>query len=148
MNKEQVIEMLELIDNTANVYIASVDNEGYPNIKCLFNRNHDSLTTFYLSSNLSSQRAKQYIENPKASMYFCNEDKIQALMLKGTMEVCTDLENRKRIWRDTDVEYYPAGVEDEDYCVLRFTAVEGNYWNFGERIDSFSIEEAEQLLMK
>ena len=147
MNKEKAKEMLELINDSANVYVASVDHEGYPNIKCLFHRDHDSLTKFYLSSNLSSLRAKQFMENPKSCIYFCKEEKIQALMLKGTMEVCTDLENRKRIWKDTDVMYYPAGVEDEDYCVLVFTAIEGKYWNYGERIDVFSVEEAEKCLL-
>ena len=67
-------------------------------------------------------------------------------MLNGTMKVCTDLETRKRIWEDTDVMYYPEGVEDPDYCVLHFTATKGKYWNFGERINDFSVEEAERLL--
>ena len=67
-------------------------------------------------------------------------------MLKGVMEVCTDLENRERIWKDTDAMYYPEGVNDPDYCVLRFRATEGKYWNYGKRIDSFSVEEAERLL--
>lgn len=67
-------------------------------------------------------------------------------MLNGTMKVCTDLETRKRIWEDTDVMYYPEGVEDPDYCVLHFTAIKGKYWNFEVRIDDFSVEEAERLL--
>ena len=146
MNREQVKEMLKLVHESPNVYVASIDCEGYPNIKCIFHRDHDGLSTFYLSSNLSSLRVKQFTDNPKSCLYFCKEEKIQALMLKGVMEVCTDLENRERIWKDTDAMYYPEGVNDPDYCVLRFRATEGKYWNYGKRIDSFSVEEAERLL--
>ncbi len=36
-----------------------------------------------------------------------------------------------RIWRDGDEMYYPLGVTDLDYCVLKFTAENGRmYENF------------------
>lgn len=44
-------------------------------------------------------------------------------MLRGTMEVLTDIGSKEMIWRDGDTEYYPEGVTDPDYCVLRFTAI-------------------------
>ena len=146
MNKEQVKEMIKLVCDTRNVYVTSLDDEGYPNVKCVFLRDHDGLTDFYISSNCSSSRVKQFLKDSKSCLYFCKEEKIQALMLKGTMKVCTDSETRKRIWEDTDVMYYPEGVEDPDYCVLHFTAIKGKYWNFGVRIDDFSVEEAQRLL--
>ena len=35
------------------------------------------------------------------------------------------------IWRDGDEMYYPKGVTDLDYCVLKFTAESGRwYGNF------------------
>ena len=50
-------------------------------------------------------------------------------MLKGTMEVLEDSESKEMIWREGDTMYYPKGVTDPDYCVLRFTAVEGRYYS-------------------
>ena len=35
MNREQVKEMLKLVHESPNVYVASIDCEGYPNIKCI-----------------------------------------------------------------------------------------------------------------
>jgi len=32
------------------------------------------------------------------------------------------------IWRPGDEMYYPKGVTDSDYCVLRFTAQQGRYY--------------------
>ncbi len=59
-------------------------------------------------------------------------------MLRGRMEILTDAESRELVWRDGDEQYYPAGVTDPDYCVLRFTAGDGRYYsNF--RSETFSV---------
>lgn len=50
------------------------------------------------------------------------------VMLKGKMEVLTDPETKEMIWRKGDTMYYPGGVTDPDYCVLRFTAESGRYY--------------------
>ena len=52
-------------------------------------------------------------------------------MLLGTMEVLTDDESKRMIWREGDEIYYSKGITDPDYCVLRFTAQSGRvYSNF------------------
>ena len=33
------------------------------------------------------------------------------------------------IWNDGDELYYPKGVTDPDYCVLKFTAQDGRYYS-------------------
>jgi general stress protein 26 len=50
-------------------------------------------------------------------------------MLVGELEVCTDRENRAMLWREGFERYYPNGIDDEDYCVLKFTAYKGNYYH-------------------
>ena len=50
-------------------------------------------------------------------------------MLKGTMEVLQDNVSKEMIWREGDEMYYPKGVTDSDYCVLRFTAQNGRYYS-------------------
>lgn len=42
-----------------------------------------------------------------------------------------------------DEIYYPEGVDDEDYCVLRFTAEKGNYYHKLTK-EIFSLEELEE----
>ena len=50
-------------------------------------------------------------------------------MLKGHMEVLEDSQSKELIWRDGDTMYYPLGVTDPDYCVLKFTAQSGRYYS-------------------
>ena len=47
----------------------------------------------------------------------------------GTMEVLGDMESKQMIWREGDTLYYPEGVTDPDYSVLKFTAVKGRYYS-------------------
>jgi general stress protein 26 len=49
-------------------------------------------------------------------------------MLKGTMEVLEDSATKEEIWETGDTMYYPKGVTDPDYCVLKFTAHSGRYY--------------------
>lgn len=60
-------------------------------------------------------------------------------MLRGTMEVLTDAESKEMIWRDGDTEYYPEGVTDPDYCVLRFTAISGRFYS-NYHSEEFSVD--------
>ena len=51
------------------------------------------------------------------------------VMLRGTMEVLQDSQSKEMIWREGDELYYPQGIQDPDYCILKFTAQNGRYYN-------------------
>ena len=129
-----------LIDRQSTAFIGSVSAEGFPNVKAMLApRKRIGLKTMYFTSNTSSMRAAQYRDNPKACVYFCDRRFFRGVMLTGTMEVLEDSESREMIWQEGDTMYYPLGVTDPDYCVLRFTAESGRYYsNF--KSEDFSIE--------
>lgn len=129
----------ELIDKSKIAYIGSVDAKGFPNMKAmLFPRKRDSIQVFYFSTNTSSLRVKQYLENPKACIYFCKPEHFRGVMLRGIMEVLTDAKYKQMLWCKGDEIYYSKGVTDPDYCVLRFTASSGRiYENF--QSESFEV---------
>ncbi len=45
------------------------------------------------------------------------------------MEVLEDAAIKEEIWERGDTMYYPQGVTDPDYCVLKFTAQSGRYYS-------------------
>lgn len=89
-------------------------------------------------------RTGQYIDNPKASIYFYHRGRFryEGIMLVGTMEVLQDPEIKKEIWQAGDTLYYPGGVTDPDYCVLKFTALRGRqYYDLKkENFDMYNID--------
>ena len=93
-------------------------------------RKHVGIKEFYFSTNTSSMRVKQYLDNPNASIYFYNKGLVRyvGVMLIGTMEVLTDQDSKNMIWRRGDTMFYKNGVTDPDYCVLKFTATNGRYY--------------------
>lgn len=121
----------KFIDRQKVSFICSVDNENYPNVKAMLKpRKRNGIKEFYFSTNTSSMRVNQYINNPNAAVYFYRKGlvKYTGVMLKGKMEVLTDGETKNMIWKRGDTIYYKNGVTDPDYCVLKFTAQSGRYY--------------------
>ena len=129
-----------LIDKQGVAFISSLDEDGFPNTKAMLPpRKRDGIRTFYFTTNTSSMRVRQFRINPKACIYFCDKRFFRGVMLKGTMEVLEDAVSKEMIWQDGDTMYYPKGVTDPDYCVLKFTAQTGRYYaNFSS--GNFMIE--------
>jgi len=119
-----------LIDKVSVSLIGSVDDEGFPNTKAMLPpRMRQGIKYIYFSTNTSSMRVSQYINNPKACVYFYDKRFFRGVMLKGTMEVLQDAYSKQLIWRDGDELYYPEGVTDQDYCVLKFTTQSGRFYS-------------------
>ncbi len=43
----------------------------------------------------------------------------------GTVEVLREHAIKKMIWREADQPYYPLGIGDHDYCVVKLTISRG-----------------------
>ena len=132
----------KLIDGAKVSFIASVDENGFPNMKAmLMPRKREGLKEFWFTTNTSSMRTKQYQKNPKASIYFFKKSGFdyRGVMLIGKMEVMTDAKSKEMIWEVGDLLYYKKGVTDPDYCVLKFTAESGRYYSNFET-ESFDIK--------
>lgn len=128
-----------LADKATLTIISSMDEDGFPISKAMLPpREREGIHTFWFTTNTSSNKVKCYKRNPKASIYFVDKRFFRGVNLIGTMEVLETAEAKERIWREGDTLYYPEGVTDPDYCVLKFTACQGRYYsNF--KSEDFSI---------
>lgn len=140
MKKELKAEINALVENAKVIFVSSMDDRGYPNTKAMLAIQHDGLFIHYFSTNFSARRSQQFLKNPKACIYFCDEEKFMGLMLTGNMQVLTDHEHKAMLWRDGFEIYYPDGIDTEDYCVLKFTAEKGNYYH-GLTNNDFAMED-------
>ena len=134
-------ELYNFINKQKTAFVASVDEDGFPNIKAMFTPRKVEGDSFYFTTNTSSLRAAQFMKNPKASIYFYNRGRFryEGVMLTGTMEVLQEAQIKKEIWRTGDTIYYREGVTDPDYCVLKFTAVKGRHY-CDLRTEDFTME--------
>ena len=119
-----------MIDKLKTAFIGSIDGEGFPTIKAMLQPSkRKGIKTIYLTTNTSSMRVAQYRENNHACIYFCDTRFFRGVMLRGTMDVLTDSASKEMIWQEGDTMYYPEGVTDPDYCVLKFTAISGRFYS-------------------
>ena len=127
MKKEK---LFKFIKKQKTAFISSVDEKGYPVTRAMLCPREIDGNDIYFSTNTSSKKVEQYLANNKACVYFYKRGrfKYQGVTIKGTMQVCTDQESKNKIWRIGDKIFYKQGVTDPDYCVLKFTAQEAEYY--------------------
>lgn len=136
--------LIEFIQKQKVTFIASVSEDGFPTIKAMFTPRKIEGNCFYFTTNTSSMRSQQFINNSKASIYFYSKGRFryEGIMLIGTMEVLTDEKIKKEIWCTGDSMFYKQGVTDPDYCVLKFTAIKGRHY-CDLKSESFNVEDLE-----
>lgn len=118
-----------MLDKQKICFISTIDKDGFPNTKAMLSpREREGIKTIYFSTNTSSLHVAQYRENPKACVYVCDRRFYCGVMLLGTMEVLEDAQHKEMLWQSGDKMYYPKGVTDPDYCVLKFSAARGRFY--------------------
>ena len=130
MMRNQVETIGNLIDKQSVSFISSVDENGYPNTKAMLSPvKRVGIKEFYWHTNSPSMRIKQYRNNSKACIYFCDKRFFRGVMLKGTMEVLDSQEIKKEIWKDEFSVYYSGGMDGGDFIIIKFTAETGRYYS-------------------
>jgi general stress protein 26 len=135
-NKEKALKLLK----KKVALVGSVNENNVPNIKAMLVMKRNGIKEFYFASNNSSMRVKQFLKNNNASLYFHNEIIYTGIMLEGTIEILNDEINKKLIWDNSFKSVYKnGGINDPDYCVLKFTAKSGRYYSM-YKTEIFNIE--------
>ena len=119
-----------MADKAKLAYLSYTDEAGFPTTRAMLApRAREGVRVFYLTSNTSSQKVAAFRRDSRASLYFADTRFFRGISLRGRIEVLEDPESKSRIWREGDERYYPQGVDDPDYCVLKFTAQKGRYYS-------------------
>ena len=119
-----------MADKAKFACLSYLDAEGFPTTRAMLApREREGIRVFWFSTNTSSRKVAAFRDDPRGSIYFVDRRFFRGVSLSGTVEVLEDPESKLRLWQTGDTLYYPGGVTDPDYCVLRFTAVRGRYYS-------------------
>lgn len=132
-HKMAVKYSLDLMKVAKAAYLTTIDASEYPETRAMLNlRNadkypglvdffskHKADLTTYFTTNTSSPKIKRMRDNSKACVYYSKPDEWRGLMMAGQLEIVGDAEIKKSLWQSNWTMYYPGGVEDPDYAVLR-----------------------------
>jgi len=114
------------------VTLSLLDHEGYPTTSTLSISKADGIRQITFGGQLDSNKAKRAKKNSRASVCIFDDDyengSYYNITLVGDIEVVTDIETKKDTWYPGLEEYFPGGVDDPNYCVLKFTTKRYNLW--------------------
>ena len=130
-----ITEGLALIEKSKTALLGTIGADGFPKIKAMMNLKHEGLRDIWFSTNTSSRRVQELKKDEHACVYYYDDNDFKGLMLTGTVEILRDKESREMLWNEGAEMFYPLGVDDPDYSVLRFTAYKGNYYHNLKNID-------------
>ena len=135
---------LELVEQSTIAMVGTLDEDGAPRIVAMIKAEHDGMRTIWFSTNTSSEHVRQLERDPRSCVYFGQwaEEPWRGLTLGGRMEILRDRASRERLWEDGCERYYPQGIDDPDYTVLRFTAKWAKFYQYGTKL-RFELPEEE-----
>ena len=129
MDKQTALKKsLSLINRSKSCILSTNGDDGFPNAKAMLNYQSDGIKTIWFSTNTSSMRVKQLTRNNRACVYYCDDTAMEGLMLVGRVTILQDHQSRQMLWRDGCEMYYPRGVDDPDYTVLKFSTKWANLY--------------------
>jgi len=98
--------------------LALLDKDGFPTVSTLSLAKADGIKWLTFATGLDSNKAQRIKNSDKASVCFNSEH--YNITLVGTISILTDPQTKKDTWYD-GCEHHFSGVDDPNYCVLKFT---------------------------
>ena len=118
-----------LIDKCSVTQLCYIDDDGFPVTRAMLKpRERHGLREFFFTTNTSSAKVRALRKNPKTGIYFVDRRFFRGLSLAGTAGILEDAATKERIWRDGDEQYYPLGVTDPDYCIIKVVVQKIRYY--------------------
>ncbi len=122
--------------------ILVTNSDDGPDARAISAVKHDGIKTVWMVTGKSSDKFRELSKDPHCLIYATDSDDTGdylELRLRGTIELLDDAESRATVWRDEYACYFPAGKDDPNLCVLKFTTDSVTMQTIAEK-KSFAIE--------
>lgn len=119
-------EALRILEDCTDAVLTSVSEDGFPRSCYLSIIGHDGFENIYFSTGTNGTKVRHFKSNNKASV--CYSNGTDGITLVGTVEIVEVIETKKKYFHDWMLNYFKDGVADKEYCLLKFTAIEGTFW--------------------
>ena len=133
-------EQAERLYKKVNTFMLTcVGSDGYPLTKAVVpGRYRETINELYFCTNTSSKFVNEIKKNPKSNVYFYSRKIVwfKGCLLKGNMEIVTDMGIKEKYWQSIFKHAYPQkSFADPDFCVLRFVPDSGRFYADFEIVD-------------
>jgi general stress protein 26 len=142
MESTLILAALELARRTEFVYVSTLQDEGYPDTRVMFNLLELRAEVLvdgpaalaypfstWLATNSSSQKVRHLRKDPRVCLYHADPVTFEGLGLQGTVEEVQESDSKRALWMPAWEMYYPGGLEGGDFTLLRFKPERGRYYH-------------------
>lgn len=118
MTNELLKKAENIMENAEVASVSSIDEDGYPRTVTMANIKTEGIDAAWFSTGTDSHKTENFKRNSKASVCYCtNEDNVTLI---GDVSIVDDMDVKKQLWEDWFINYFPLGVTDPNYCILKF----------------------------
>lgn len=119
----------DMLNSCQTVEFATINEQGFPRVCTLSKIKSEGWGVIYFATAVSSVKVRCLLKNPKSSACYHLGNNSQTLL--GYAEVLTDAKIKSELWQDWFINHFK-GVDDPDYCIVKFTAEQATLWYDGE----------------
>ncbi len=126
MENELILKAGAIMKAARTPVMALIDEEGFPRASTISCLKTEGISHAWFATGLRTGKARCLEGNKKAGLCFCDGSNNVTLM--GTTEILTEPDIKKGLWEDWFIEHFPGGVDDPNYCILKFSTEKMVFW--------------------
>ena len=134
---------LQLMEISEMVYLTTVQPDGYPHTRALWNlrnrkmfgrlwslfKEHKEDYLVLLGTNTSSNKVPHIRADSKVCVYYCDPLEYRGLTLTGDAAIVEDVKVKEALWDPGWKCYYPKGVGDPDFTIIALKPEKARYYH-------------------
>jgi len=126
MKNELESKAEQLLEKCDTLSLASINEQGFPRVCVMGKAKTNGYLEIWFSTGTSSKKTSHFAKNPKASVcYYFGGDSVTLI---GNVEIVNDTDAKKSLWQDGWIKHFPKGIDDPEYCVIKFSAKEATIY--------------------
>jgi AraC family transcriptional regulator len=126
---------IRLLEECPQITVASINEARYPRACVVSRLRSEALQDIYFSTEARSNKVAHFRQNPKASVSYYHGG--NSVSLTGMVEIVTDRAMKAAVWQDWLIDHFSGGVDDPNYCLLRFQTEHAGGWIDQEYVEIF-----------
>jgi general stress protein 26 len=126
MTNDSKVKAMEFLAKNKISTLCTVDN-NCPFARVMYTPKVDDDFTVWYSTSGKSNKIRHIKANPKVSVMF-SEGWVY-LQVIGNAEVVTDRETKASLWQEEWTRYWPGGIDDPDYVLIRIKPTQVQYFD-------------------
>ena len=128
----------KLFDTMGAFFLATLRKDGTPDVRAISAVKADGLRTIWMISGDGTNKATEVAANPRCMIYATTMDDdadYAEVRLWGRCDILRDAATIDSIWLDVYDAYFPAGKNDPNVRVFRFTTESGYFTTQEGRVE-------------